>query len=151
MPNEEFSFDNIDAFLDPIDKDKNKATMLEKLPITFDHGTPFIDYCDGYVYAIYPNADGSEWTEYSYTREDGNLVKDKRDAENAFHVIKEEIIRGMSEIVEFNVNDVNEIAAKHDGDPKGFIEAIVQKLDPKVPIVRNKDGLQKAIDMVQTS
>ena len=151
MPAEENLDNFLDEFLEPVDKDENKAKMVEELQSSFDHGgTPFIDYCKGYVYLAY--ADGDEWQEYSYVREDGNLNTTKRDAETQFHVIKEEIIRGLSEIVEdLNVNQVNELGEKAANDPQKFIDSVIAELDAKVPIIRSKDEIQKAIDMVQNS
>nr|MDO8115151.1 hypothetical protein [Candidatus Sigynarchaeota archaeon] len=149
----DFDFNALDGLMAPIDKEKNKAAMIEKLQASFANGMPFIDYCDQYVYLSFPSPDGKEWTEFSFMRGDGNLSKDKRDPENAFHVIKEEIIRGLGEVFPdlITVNAINAIAAKHDKEPKGFIAEIIQALNPKVPIVRKKDELQKVIDMVKTA
>ncbi|MHA1794355.1 MAG: hypothetical protein ACTSVI_17090 [Promethearchaeota archaeon] len=147
----EFNFDELDNMIEPVDKEKNKQKMLEALNKAFDNGTPFIDYCDQYVYAIIPNQGYTEWKEYSYIREDGELQKNVRDSEMAFLVIKEEVVRGLPEVVpDLNVTTVNELASKHEKDPKGFIEALIAEL-PNLPIVKNKDELNKAISLVETS
>ncbi len=150
MP-DEFGFDNLDNLLEPIDKGKNKEEMASKLKDSFANGTPFIDYCEEYVFLLAPTG-GNEWIEYSFIREDGQLTKEKRDLETAFHVIKEEIIRGLSEVApDLNVNQVNDIAAKSNNNPRTFVDAVINELDPKIPIVRSVNDLQKAIDIVQSS
>jgi hypothetical protein len=151
MTPDELSFNDLDNLVEPIDKETNKATMVEKLQGSFANGVPFIDYCDGYVYLVYP--DGDEWTEYSFTREDGNLAKVKRDAETTFHIVKEEVIRGLGEVVPdaFNTNDINAMAEAAGNDPRQLIDAMIAQLDPAVPIVRSEAELGKAIDMVQSA
>ena len=144
-------FDALDALTEPIDKDANKAKMLEKLQGAFNNGTPFIDYCKDYVYAMIPESDDN-WKEYSYITEDGQLSKNDRDPEMAYLVIKEEVVRGLPEVVEgLNVTDIQEITDSHLNDPKAVIDGLIAKLPANVPIVRNKDDVQKAIDIVQNS
>ncbi|MBD3187503.1 hypothetical protein GF325_11780 [Candidatus Bathyarchaeota archaeon] len=152
MGDEELNFDDLDSLVEPVDKPKNKEKMIEVLGTAFDNGTPFIDYCKMYVYALMPmDADGNEWKEYSFIREDGALTKDKRDKEMAFLVIKEEVVRGLPEVVEgLNVTKVNEIADDHVNDPKGFIADLMEKM-PELPLIREKGELQKAIDLVKSA
>ncbi|MHA1684376.1 MAG: hypothetical protein ACTSUE_25795 [Promethearchaeota archaeon] len=148
---DEFNFNDLDSLVEPVDKDANKAKMLEKLPAAFDNGVPFIDYCDAYVYALIPkDPDGSEWKEYSFMREDGALTRDTRDKEMAFLVIKEEVVRGLPEVVDgMNVTKVNELASKHPKDPVGFIGAMIAEM-PELPLIRSKDELGKVIDLVKS-
>jgi hypothetical protein len=150
MPNdEEISFDDLDKMMEPIDKEANKATMIEKLQNSFASGTPFIDYTEQYVFLAYQ--DGSNWAEYSFLREDGNLAKSKQEPETALHDIKEEIVRGLSEGVEINANDVTAMANNAGKDPAAFIADVIANLPPEIPIIRSQDELQKAIDLVQSA
>ncbi|NMC05006.1 MAG: hypothetical protein GYA24_07340 [Candidatus Lokiarchaeota archaeon] len=152
MPEEEFNFDDIDKMLAPIDKEANKVAMIEKLNAAFTTGTiPFIDFTQAYVFLVYPTADGKEWNELSFMREDGNLSKSKQDPETAVHDIKEEIVRGLSEFVEINVNQVTAIATKHAKDPKAFIAEIVATLPASTPILRSQVELPKVIDLVKSA
>ena len=146
-------FDALDALTEPIDKEANKAKMMEKLKGAFDNGTPFIDYCKDYVYAMIPDdADGNNWKEFSYITEDGQLSKNERDSEMAYLVIKEEVVRGLPEVVEgLNVNEIQDITDSHVNDPKAVIGDLISKLPANVPSTRTKDDLQKAIDIVQNS
>ncbi|MFX0100109.1 MAG: hypothetical protein ACFFCS_11055 [Candidatus Hodarchaeota archaeon] len=144
-------FDALDALTEPIDKDANKTKMLEKLQGAFSNGTPFIDYCKDYVYAMIPEADGN-WKEYSYITEDGQLTKNDRDPEMAYLVIKEEVVRGLPEVVEgLNVTEIQEITDSHLNDPKAVIADLIAKLAANVPVVRSEADVQKAIDIVQNS
>jgi hypothetical protein len=148
----DFDFDAIDKMLAPIDKQQNKTAMIEKLQGSFASGvTPFIDYCQAYVFLVFPTPDGKEWNELSFMREDGNFTKSKQDPDTALHDIKEEIIRGLSEFVDINANQVTTIANKHPKDPKGFIAEIIATLPANVPILRNQSELAKIIDMVKTA
>lgn len=150
MPeDEEISFDDLDKLIEPIDKDANKATMIEKLQNSFNNGTPFIDYTDQYVFLAFQ--DGKNWSEFSFIREDGNLSKSKQDPETALHDIKEEIIRGLSEAVEINANDVTAMANNAGKDPVAFIADAIANLPPEVPIIRSQDELQKAISLVESA
>ncbi|HME51268.1 MAG TPA: hypothetical protein VKM55_03565 [Candidatus Lokiarchaeia archaeon] len=150
MPDdEEISFDDLDKLIEPIDKDGNKATMIDKLQNSFNNGTPFIDYTEQYVFLAYQ--DGNKWSEFSFIREDGNLSNSKQDPETALHDIKEEIIRGLSESVEINANDVTAMANNAGTDPAAFIADVITNLPPEVPIIRNQDELSKAIDLVQSA
>ncbi len=151
MP-DELNFDDIDKMLAPIDKDANKAAMVEKLNAAFAGGvTPFIDYTQAYVFLVFPTPDGKEWNELSFIREDGNLTKSKQDPETAVHDIKEEIVRGLSEFVEINVTQVNGIATTHAKDPKAFIAEMIKVLPPSAPVLRSQADLPKVIEMVTTA
>ncbi len=151
MPDEEFNFDDIDKMLAPIDKPANKAAMIEKLNQSFVGGViPFIDFTQAYVFLVF-SADGKEWNELSFMREDGNLTKSKQDPETAVHDIKEEIVRGLSEFVEINVPQVTGIATKFAKDPKGFIAEIIKVLPTSTPILRSQAELAKVIDLVKTA
>ena len=150
MPDdEEINFDDLDKMMEPIDKDANKAAMIEKLQNSFENGTPFIDYTEQYVFLAFQ--DGNSWAEFSFLREDGNLSKSKQDPETALHDIKEEIVRGLSESVEINANDVTAMANNAGKDPAAFIADVIANLPPEVPIVRSPDELSKAIDLVQSA
>lgn len=150
MPdNEEVNFDDLDKLIEPIDKEGNKAAMLEKLQNSFNNGTPFIDYTDQYVFLAFQ--DGNKWSELSFIREDGNLSTSKQDPETALHDIKEEIVRGLSEGVDINANDVTAMANNAGNDPAAFIADVIANLPPQVPIIRSQDELQKAIDLVQSA
>jgi hypothetical protein len=152
MPDEEFNFDDIDKMLAPIDKEANKAAMIEKLNGSFATGaTPFIDFTQAYVFLVFPSPDGKEWNELSFIREDGNLTKSKQDPETAVHDIKEEIVRGLSEFVEINVPQITGIATTHAKDPKAFIAEVIKVLPPSTPILRSKADLPKIIDLVKTA
>ncbi|MHA1369168.1 MAG: hypothetical protein ACTSRA_05595 [Promethearchaeota archaeon] len=146
-------FANLDAMMEPVDKDANKAKMVEKLEESFNNGTPFISYCDNYVYVIYPkDPDGNTWMEYSFMRETGEIEKNERDKEMAFLVIKEEVARGLPELLpDLNVKPVLEITEKHVNDPQGLILELIANVDPRVPVVRSKDELNKAIDLVKSA
>ncbi len=152
MP-DELNFNDIDKMLAPIDKDANKAAMIEKLNAAFSSGmTPFIDYTQSYVYLVFPaTPDGKEWNELSFIREDGNLTKSKQDPETAVHDIKEEIVRGLSEFVEINVNQVTGFANTHAKDPKAFISEMIKVLPASAPVLRNQADLPKVIDMVKSA
>ncbi|MBN2153014.1 MAG: hypothetical protein JW839_16295 [Candidatus Lokiarchaeota archaeon] len=151
MP-DEFNFDDIDKMLAPIDKDANKAEMLEKLNAAFASGmTPFIDFTQAYVFLVFPTPDGKEWNEISFMREDGNLTKSKQDPETAVHDIKEEIVRGLSEFVEINVTEVTGVATTHAKDPKAFIAEMIKVLPASAPVLRSQAEIQKVIDMVKSA
>ncbi|MEX2680592.1 MAG: hypothetical protein Q6373_003280 [Candidatus Sigynarchaeota archaeon] len=151
MP-DEFNFDDIDKMLAPIDKEANKAEMIAKLNAAFASGaTPFIDYTQSYVYLVFPTPDGKEWNELSFIREDGNLTKSKQDPETAVHDIKEEIVRGLSEVTDINVNQITSIATTYAKDPKSFIAEMIKILPPSAPVLRSQADLPKVIDMVKSA
>ncbi len=150
MP-DELNFDDIDKLRAPIDKPANKAAMIEKLNTAFAGGViPFIDYTESYVFLVF-SSDGKEWNELSFIREDGNLTKSKQDSETAVHDIKEEIVRGLSEFAEINVNQVTGIANAHAKDPKAFIEKMIKVLPASAPVLRSQADLPKIIDMVKSA
>nr|MDO8088048.1 hypothetical protein [Candidatus Sigynarchaeum springense] len=151
MP-DEFNFDDIDKMLAPIDKEANKAEMIGKLNAAFASGMiPFIDFTQSYVFLVFPTPDGKEWNEFSFIREDGNLTKSKQDPETAVHDIKEEIVRGLSEFVEINVNQVTGIANTYAKDPKAFISEMIKVLPASAPVLRSQADLPKVIDMVKSA
>ncbi|MHA1700270.1 MAG: hypothetical protein ACTSWN_15610, partial [Promethearchaeota archaeon] len=80
------------------------------------------------------------------------IEKNERDKEMAFLVIKEEVARGLPELLpDLNVKPVLEITEKHVNDPQGLILELIANVDPRVPVVRSKDELNKAIDLVKSA
>ena len=122
---------------------------------SFNNGTPLWLISPDYIYGMVPaNADGSRWTEVSYTFQDPDepLVKSERAAELSFQFLMEELTKGISFYVEdFNVIAIKDFANSLEGkNDTEKINTVISELinnsgnySSNLPIIKSKDNLGK--------
>ena len=125
---------------------------------SYDNGTPFWIYTSDYIFGMVPiDADGSRWTEVSYTFEDPDdpLVKTERNADLSYQFLLEEVEKGVSFYVEdLNVNNIKDFAKSIESKPgPEKINALISELinnsntySANLPIIKDKAGLQTLKD-----
>ncbi|TFG07229.1 MAG: hypothetical protein EU539_05550 [Promethearchaeota archaeon] len=122
---------------------------------SFDNANfpPFWAYTKDYIFGMIPaNAEGSRWTEVSYTFEEPEepLLKTERNADLSYQFLLEEVSKGLAFYVEdLNVNNIKEFAKSIEsksGPDK--IKALISELinnsseySKNLPIVKDKSGL----------
>ena len=126
----------------------SKDKLISILDSSFEHGTPFIDYTEHYVYALIPTADG--WNEVSYDIEGKELDEKKITAARAFNMLIEEVEKGISmEIKDFMLGTFKDFRkALGDKPDQEKLTTIIKELtenkakySESLPIITSKDEL----------